>query len=160
MSEADTLFAVLRNSADAGAASAIEQLVRDGRDRELCRINALAFAGKAGLGEERVISAFLHAARLGLFDLSWNVLCPGCGGVLEAGATLKSVDQDEYSCALCAAGYGPTLDEMVEVTFTVSPRVRRIAAHSPHELPPVEYFRQIFWSSDRKSTRLNSSHRL
>ena len=37
----------------------------------------------------------------------------------------------EYSCALCAAGYEPTLDEMVEVTFTVSPRVRRIAAHDP-----------------------------
>src|SRR5260370_17206499 len=147
MSEADALFQVLRKSADADAATAIEQLVRDGRDRELCRLNPLAFAAKAGLGEERVISAFLHAARIGLFDLSWNVLCPGCGGVLEAGASLKSVDQDEYSCALCAAGYGPTLDEMVEVTFTVSPRVRRIAAHNPHELPPVEYFRQIFWSS-------------
>ena len=147
MSEAEALFQVLRKSADADAVTAIEQLVGDGRDRELCRVNALAFAAKTGLGEERVISAFLHAARIGIFDLSWNVLCPGCGGVLEAGASLKSVDQDEYSCALCAAGYGPTLDEMVEVTFTVSPRVRRIAAHSPHELPPVEYFRQIFWSS-------------
>src|SRR5262249_62219670 len=37
--------------------------------------------------------------------------------------------------------------EMVEVTFTVSPRVRRIAAHSPHQLPAEEYYRQIFWSS-------------
>jgi class 3 adenylate cyclase len=147
MSEAEALFQVLRKSADASAVNAIEQLVRDGRDRELCRINALAFAAKVGLGEERAISAFLHAARIGLFDLSWNVLCPGCGGVLEAGATLKTVDRSEYSCALCAAGYEPTLDEMVEVTFTVNPRVRRIAAHSPHELSLVEYFRQIFESS-------------
>ena len=44
-------------------------------------------------------------------------------------------------------GYKPTLDEMVEVTFTVSPRVRRIAAHSPDTLPEVEYYRQIFWGS-------------
>src|SRR5437868_2478197 len=36
---------------------------------------------------------------------------------------------------------------MVEVTFTVSRRVRRIAAHDPHELPFAEYFRQIFWGS-------------
>ena len=36
---------------------------------------------------------------------------------------------------------------MVEVTFTVSPRVRRIAAHSPDELSLWEYYRQIFWSS-------------
>ena len=68
---------------------------------------------------------------LGIFELSWNVLCPGCGGVLDATATLKSVHKEDYECALCAAGYEPTLDEMVEVTFTVSPQVRRIAAHDP-----------------------------
>src|SRR5205085_7243005 len=43
--------------------------------------------------------------------------------------------------------YEPTLDEMVEVTFTVSPRVRRIAAHNPHELAIPEYLRQVFWGS-------------
>jgi len=75
------------------------------------------------------------------------VLCPGCGGVLDASTTLKSVEEGEYDCALCAAGYEPTLDEMVEVTFTVSPRVRRIAAHDPHTLPIWEYCRQILWSS-------------
>jgi hypothetical protein len=36
---------------------------------------------------------------------------------------------------------------LVEVTFTVSPRVRKIAAHSPDELSAAEYYRQIFWSS-------------
>ena len=40
-----------------------------------------------------------------------------------------------------------TLDEIVEVTFTVSPRVRRIAAHDPETLPWIEYYRQVFWSS-------------
>jgi class 3 adenylate cyclase len=147
VSEAQTLFTALRQSADAAAVSAIEQWVREAPDRQLSRINALDFAAKTALDEERVIAAFLHAARLGLFELSWNVLCPGCGGVLDAGASLKTVDQSEYACALCAAGYEPTLDEMVEVTFTVSPRVRRIAAHEPNSLPPLEYYRQIFWSS-------------
>ena len=36
---------------------------------------------------------------------------------------------------------------MVEVTFTVSPRVRRIAAHDPDELPLSEYYRQMYWGS-------------
>ena len=147
MTEAQTLFTALRQSADPDVVSAIEGLVRDAPDRRLNRINALAFAGSMGLDEDRVIAAFLHAARLGLFELSWNVLCPGCGGVLDAGASLKSVNRAEYACALCAAGYEPTLDEMVEVTFTVTPRTRRIAAHSPDDLPPLEYYRQIFWSS-------------
>ena len=147
MSEAEGLFAILRQSADADAVAALERLVREGADRELCRINALAFAAGTGLDEERVIGAFLHAARLGAFELSWNVLCPGCGGVLATGATLKTVDRSEYDCRLCACGYEPTLDEMVEVTFTVSPRVRRIAAHHPDTLPPAEYLRQIFFGS-------------
>jgi hypothetical protein len=82
-----------------------------------------------------------------VFELLWSVLCPGCGGVLDASATLKTINRDEYHCQLCAAGYKPTLDEMVEVTFTVSPRMRRIAAHDPDTLPEVEYYRQIFWSS-------------
>ena len=43
--------------------------------------------------------------------------------------------------------YEPTLDEIVEVTFTISPRVRRIAAHDPGSLSFIEYYRQIFWSS-------------
>jgi class 3 adenylate cyclase len=149
MSEAQTLFTALRQSVDADTVSAIESLVRDAPDRHLGRINALDFAAKTRLDEERVIAAFLHAARLGLFELSWNVLCPGCGGVLDATASLKSVNRAEYACALCAAGYEPTLDEMVEVTFTVSPRVRRIAAHDPNQLPPAEYCRQMFWSSGR-----------
>ena len=90
---------------------------------------------------------FLHAARIGMFDISWNVLCPGCGGVLDTNASLKTVQKDEYVCALCAGAYSPTLDEMVEVTFTVSPRVRRIAAHNPDELPLAEYYRQMYWGS-------------
>ena len=127
--------------------SDIERLIQYGSDRDLNRINPLAFAAAHGLDEQGTIAAFLHAARLGLFEMSWNVLCPGCGGVLDSSATLKTVDRAEYHCSLCAAGYEPTLDEMVEVTFTVSPRVRRIAAHDPNTLPPVEYYRQVFFSS-------------
>jgi class 3 adenylate cyclase len=147
MSETQALFSVLRQSADPDCVAALEKLVRDAPDYRLARINALDFAKREGLDDERTIAAFLHAARIGLFEMSWNVLCPGCGGVLGANASLKSVRSDEYHCALCAAGYEPTLDEMVEVTFTISPRVRRIAAHNPHELPIAEYFRQIFWGS-------------
>ena len=84
MSETDALLSVLRQAADADCAAAIERTIREGSDRDLCRVNVLSFAGKHGLDEEKAISAFLHAARLGLFELSWNVLCPGCGGVLDA----------------------------------------------------------------------------
>ena len=146
-SQRKTAYSALRESAKSDVANAIEELIDHGSDSELSRINALAFAARHGLSEEDVIAGFLQASRLGLFDLAWNILCPGCGGVLETGETLKTVNQDEYSCALCACGYEPTLDEMVEVTFTVSPRVRKVAAHRPDTLPWIEYFKQVFWSS-------------
>src|SRR6201984_440388 len=147
MSEAKNLFPLLQQSADPGVVGAIEELVQDAPDRDLSRVNVLDFAGKRGLDEEKSVTAFLHAARLGLFELSWNVLCPSCGGVLDAGSTLRSVNREEYHCAWCAAGYEPILDEIVEVTFTVNRRARRIAAHTPEELPLAEYFRPGFWSS-------------
>ncbi|HTZ35503.1 MAG TPA: adenylate/guanylate cyclase domain-containing protein [Stellaceae bacterium] len=145
--EADALFAVLRRSASEPAARAIEALVKEAPDPALCRVNAPVFAAERGLDEEETVAAFLHAARLGLFELSWNVVCPGCGGVLGEGASLKTIGPDDYVCAFCAQGFQPVLDEMVEVTFTVSRRIRRIAAHDPDELPFAEYFRQVFWAS-------------
>src|SRR3546814_237309 len=147
MTEVQALFGVLRQTVQPEIVDALEQLVNEAPDRRLARVNALAFAAREGLDEEQAIAGFLHASRLGLFELSWNVLCPGCGGVLDANTSLKTVQAEEYTCALCAAGYEPTLDEMVEVTFTVTPRVRLVAAHNPHQLPPVEYFRQIYWGS-------------
>ena len=147
MSEAQAMFALLRQSADAQATEILQRLLSDAEDRQLSRINPLALAAAAGIDEEHVIAACVHATKIGILDISWNVQCPGCGGLLDANATLKTVKSDEYSCALCAAGYEPTLDEMVEVTFAVAPRVRRIAAHVPDDLPPMEYYRQIFFGS-------------
>ena len=140
-------FEALRQSVKPAVADAMELLVRDAPDRKLNRINALAFADTYGLDPEEAISGFLHASRLGLFDMSWNVLCPGCGGVLGVNTTLKTVHSSNYTCSLCAAGYEPDLDEMVEVTFTVSPRLRTIDAHDPNKLSPEEYFRQAYWGS-------------
>ncbi len=147
MSHIQAQFSVLKQTADPAVADAILHLIEKGEDHELNRVNVLDFAGRTGLDEERVISGFLHASRLGLFELTWNVLCPGCGGVLDAHSTLKSLRSDDYHCGLCACGYQASVDEQVEVAFTVSPRVRRIAAHDPHTLPIWEYFKQIFWSS-------------
>jgi class 3 adenylate cyclase len=147
MSDIQALFSVLKQTSDPAVADAIAELIGNGEDHELNRINVLDFSERGGFDEERVISAFLHASRLGLFDLTWNVLCPGCSGVLDAHDTLKSLRHEDYHCGLCACGYEPSVDEQVEVAFTVSPKIRRIAAHDPNALPLWEYYKQVFWSS-------------
>ena len=47
MSEAGNLFTLLRQSADPEAAGAIEELVRDAPDRDLCRVNVIDFARRS-----------------------------------------------------------------------------------------------------------------
>src|SRR5215813_660763 len=147
MSAAHPLFGVLQQSADATCVAALERLVRESPDQELSRINVLDFARREGLDEEQAITTFLQAAQIGLVDMSWNVLCPSCSGVLDANTSLKTVRSQDYHCAFCDVDNEPTLDDMVEVSFTVNPRVRRIAAHSPDQLPLWEYYRQVFFGS-------------
>jgi hypothetical protein len=72
VSETQALFAALRETADTATAAAIERLVKSGADRDLVRINVLAFAAARGLDEEHAIAAFLHGG-----PCSADVLCSG-----------------------------------------------------------------------------------
>ena len=147
MIDVEALWQSLQQSAAPQVVASLKTIVESGSAKALNRINPIAFATTYGFSEEEVIRTFLHSARLGVFDLSWNMLCPGCGGVLETGPALKILGQSQYFCSLCAGDFQTTLDERVEVTFTINPRVRRIAAHEPHTLSLVEYVTQIFWGS-------------
>src|SRR6202023_3471920 len=147
MNEAEPLFVALRQSDDDDVVDMLERMVRDAPDHALNKMNALDLAAKEGIDEERVIAALLNAVGLGMFEMTSNVMCPSCAGFLSANKSLKTLDRAQYNCAFCAAGYETTLDNLVEVTFTVSPRLRKIAAHNPDELSASEYYRQIFWSS-------------
>src|ERR1700722_16254403 len=147
MSEAEILLVALRQSADDDVVDRLERMVRDAPDHALNKINAVDLAASEGLDEERVIAALLNAVGLGMFEMTWNLMCPSCAGVLSANKSLKTLDRAQYNCAFCAAGYETTLDNLGEGTFTISPRVRKIAAHNPDELSVAEYYRQIFWSS-------------
>ncbi len=147
MEDVEALWDTLRQPANPAAVASMKDLVETGSDRALNRLNPLAFAAAQRLGEDAIIGALLHASRIGLFDLSWNMLCPGCGGVIGSGYALKALDRSEYLCSFCAMSSEPTLDDLVEVSFTVNPRVRHIAAHDPDALPLAEYMRQIFWGS-------------
>jgi class 3 adenylate cyclase len=141
----DARFDALRKVADPAVCEVIERAVLTGPDAELFRINVLAWAGKRGLDEDRALDAFVHASKLGLFELAWNVLCPGCGGVLDAMGSLRTTCAS-YECKLCAGAHEPSLDELIEVVFTVSAGVRRIAQHQPDALSPIDYFRQMYFS--------------
>ena len=141
------IFESLQQKIRPEALDAIRQLIRAAPDNRLSRINPLRFGGEHGLTDREAIGTFVRVTHSGLFDLDWSVLCSHCAGTLCSARALQDITEDDYACALCATHNAPVLDQNVEVTFTVSPRVRRIAAHSPDGLPFWDFAQQVCWSS-------------
>ena len=96
-SEADALFAVLRQSADPDAVAAIEVLVRSAPDRALNRVNVLDFATEAGLDQGQVIAADCVNAPLDFMAVK-NALAKGRNVPADAAADpatpLKTITTD------------------------------------------------------------------
>src|SRR5207244_3525500 len=80
----------------------LEKHVNEAEDWDLCRINAVDFAGRYGLTEDQSIDLFLHAAKRGLLEMSWNLLCNGCGSVMSTAEHLRQMTDQHPLCELCA----------------------------------------------------------
>lgn len=80
--------------------SKFETLIRSGDDLSLYRINPLAFARDRAMTEAESIDLFLHATRSGLFEMSWDVVCPQSGMVLDSFGALRTL-KTHYVCGLC-----------------------------------------------------------
>ncbi len=110
--------------------SKLESHIRSADDAGLFRINPMTFAAEKGIAEDEAIDLFLHASALGLFEMNWILLCPICSCVIESFRALKNLDS-HCRCTKCHLDLVAALDDMIAVTFTVSPAIRRIAYHDP-----------------------------
>jgi len=127
--------------------SRFETLVRSGDDLSLYRINPLAFARDRAVSETESIDLFLHATRSGLFEMSWDVVCPQSGMVLDSFGALRTL-KTHYVCGLCDVSGETDLDDFIEVTFTVSPQLRRLPFHDPDSLSVEDYHWKLRFLSD------------
>ncbi|HVO04288.1 MAG TPA: DUF5939 domain-containing protein [Candidatus Cybelea sp.] len=125
--------------------SKFESLIRDGDDRSLYRVNPLAFAQDRAIPEAESIDLFLHAARCGLFEMHWDVLCPQSGMVLDSFGTLRTL-KTHYVCGLCDVTGETDLDDFIEVTFSVSPQLRRLSFHDPEFLSIEDFHWKLRFS--------------
>jgi hypothetical protein len=71
--------------------------------------------------------------------MEWQYICPGCGEVVERLASLTSATA-HYFCQVCSADREADLSDFIEVTFSLSPKVRRSRYHDPWSLTPEEHF--------------------
>jgi class 3 adenylate cyclase len=127
--------------------SKFETLIRSGDDLSVYRVNPLAFARDHAIAEPESIDLFLHATRCGLFDMSWDIICPQSGMVLDSFGALRTL-KTHYVCGLCDVSGDTDLDDFIEVTFSVSSHLRRLPFHDPDSLSVEDFHWKLRFSND------------
>ena len=127
--------------------SKFETLIRSGDGLSLYRVNPLAFARDRAIADGEAIDLFLHATRCGLFDMTWDVLCPQSGMILDSFGALRTL-KTHYVCGLCDVSGDTDLDDFIEVTFSISPQLRRLPFHNPNQLSAEDFHWKLRFAGD------------
>lgn len=69
-------------------------------EERLYRINPLRWAEEQQADEKLVVDLFLHAAKAGIFDLVWSVLCTQCGMLINTPGGLRALAHTQRHCKL------------------------------------------------------------
>lgn len=101
------------------------RLVRSAGENDVRRIRPLQVARRNGLDPRATVTACLDAARRGLFDLSWDLLCPRCRGAKSQAASLDGLAAQAH-CDTCAIRYDRDFSRNVEVTFRPAAGLRAL----------------------------------
>jgi hypothetical protein len=70
--------------------------VANAPEEELFRVNPLQFAERESLDARDAVDLFVHAARAGIFDFSWGVLCRDCGAFITTKGGLRSLGRKRF----------------------------------------------------------------
>jgi len=114
-------------------------------DQDVARIRPLELAAKFGVPEEAMIDAALHAAKLGVLGMVWDVICPSCripSSVVESLAKIE----EHARCKTCNIGFDVDFSRAIELAFRAAPDIRDVEtqtfciggpAHFPHVVAQV-----------------------
>ncbi|MCV6639485.1 DUF5939 domain-containing protein [Candidatus Albibeggiatoa sp. nov. NOAA] len=128
-------------------------------DWQLFRINPLKFAEQHGLDPQECTDLFIHGAKIGLFDMNYNMVCPMCGGIANSHHELDELEPNSFYCYVCDIDVPTALDGQVEVSFTIHPEIKAL------DIDPLKdeasYFKYHFSNNYEKTTELLAySHNL
>ena len=116
-----------------GLVEKLSRFISDGNDYDLFRVNPLQFADEHHISSSDGIDLFLWATKLNLFQMNWELLCPVCGDHIQSFRHLNTM-HDKIFCSLCQCEQTASLDDWIQVTFTVNPKIRAIKFHEPESL--------------------------
>lgn len=124
---------------------ALEKLLKEGVDHDCYRVDPVDFAMTRGLDRAEVIDLFLCATKEGIFEMKWHVICPMCSGLVSSVDRLRGLNS-KYHCDICDVDGEANLDDCIQVSFTVTPAIRKIKHHDLASLSPEEYFLEHYFN--------------
>jgi class 3 adenylate cyclase len=101
------------------------EFLENADDLSLQRIRPYVLADRWSMQRKSVLETFLRATRLGILDMSWDLLCPSCRGVAESSTSLRNVRRATH-CNTCNIDFTANFDHNVEVIFKPNPSIRSI----------------------------------
>jgi len=119
----DVLDARLKDVDGRGATPKLRAHLLQAPDLEVVRMRPFDLADRWGEDRTSVLRLFLHAAKAGVLDLTWAVLCPSCRVAVKQTLTLSQLESQAH-CETCQVEFGPDLARSIEARFTVNPAVR------------------------------------
>jgi len=119
--------------------TALENFIRAADDYDLFRINPLQYASTAGLSDTDALELFIHAAKVGLFEMDWQLLCAYCPQVAGSFRELDKV-HGRFQCEFCNANNDVALDDYIQVTFTLCGKIRDNIFLHPQALSVEDYY--------------------
>lgn len=102
-------------------------VVVTGDDLDLEPFRVLPLARTWKLNEQELLSTCLHATRLGLLKISWDVICPHCRGSRYSAESLGDIPE-QAMCEVCDIEFSTSEASSIEVMFHVHPSIRKVEA--------------------------------
>jgi class 3 adenylate cyclase len=163
------LFTKLANlPVDKSLIPRLRHLFLQGSEAEIVRMKPFALAEVWKADRYEVLRLFLYATKIGLLNLSWELMCPYCRVTKAEYGTLAELSS-RFHCDACGIDYEANFDQYVELRFSVHPRVRRAdyqihciggPAHTPHVLAqqylPPDTGRELFLTLGEEDLRVRA----
>ncbi len=117
--------AVIGQGTNPELVSRLEDYIDHADELAIQRIRPYALADHWKTNRRAVLEMCLRATRAGIFDMSWDLLCPSCRGITEGHSNLADVRGDSH-CNTCQIDFRANFDHNIEVVFRPNASVRPI----------------------------------
>jgi adenylate cyclase len=112
---------------NAELAARLGRMIAGSPPETLVGFRPYALADEWGAPRDEVLKVCLAAARAGLLELQWRILCPNCRSSQQLLPRLSELRAAAH-CESCDIRYDSQFDRNVEVCFSVAPAVRPVEA--------------------------------